>query len=221
MALEAAMSLFNRVRDAERQVRQAALSRWLKRTDVRDRTKAIIAAHGDGAADSPQRNARLNVRQAGLAKLRSLSRAGRLPLGIERKMGATLDYTSFAPSDLARKAGRPVARIVELRGAGVQPEGIASGFLIAPRLLITNHHVFPDDTYAVGTGANFLYERTDRGLEAGVIFEIDPATFFVSDEALDFAIVAVKPKLDDGRTLNDLGLISLIEATPKILKGQY
>ena len=34
-----------------------------------------------------------------------------LPLGIERKMGATLDYVPFAPSDAARTAGRPVARL--------------------------------------------------------------------------------------------------------------
>lgn len=214
------MSNLNRIRDARRAVQAAALQRWRDRAQTRDRNKAAIAVGGPGAADSPQRQTRFLARQAGLAQARELGRAGLLPLGIERKMGATLDYSPFAPSDAAKKAGRPVARIVELVGPGLQPEGFATGFLVAPRLLITNHHVLPTRSDAVGLGANFLFERNERGIQAGLVFELDPQAFYVSDERLDFAIVAVEPGAAGSSGLDDLGVITLIEATPKILKGQ-
>ena len=82
-------------------------------------------------------------------------------------MGPTLDWTPYAPSDGARSAGRPVARVVELRAPGTQPEGFATSFLVTSRLLMTNHHVFPTKADAAGAGANFLYERTDRGSRMG------------------------------------------------------
>lgn len=214
------MSQLNRVKDARREIQRGALARWIERTVDREINKAEVASGGDGAADSPQRNARFHVRQAGLAKARELWRAGMLPLGLERKMGATLDYTPFAPSESARMAGRPVARIVENIGADLVPTGIATGFLIADGLLMTNYHVFPTASDAFGTGANFLYEQTERGVQAGKVFELDPSTLFVNDEKLDFAIVAVKATALDGSPLRDQGLITLVEATPKILKGQ-
>ena len=135
-------------------------------------------------------------------------------------MGATLDWTPFAPSSAARKAGAPVARIVELVGPGMQPEGFATGFLIASRLLLTNHHVFPTAADVVGTGANFFFERTEHGVTDGVVFRLDPDLFYLSDEALDFAIVGVEADVQSAHSLDDLGVITLIEATPKILRGQ-
>src|SRR6185369_9086930 len=116
---------------------------------------------------------------------------------------------------------RPVARLVANIRPGLLPEGFATGFLVADGLLLTNYHVFPTRGDAVGIGANFLHEKDERGLQMGSIFELDPDRFFVSDETLDFAVVAVKPKAIDGSSaLEDLGLITLIEATPKILRGQ-
>jgi endonuclease G len=198
----------------------AALQRWNDRTDARRQNLKDIAAGGVGAADSPMRNERFKAREAAFARARELRSIGHLPLGLERKMGATLDWTPFAPSEGAKKAGRPVARLVELRGAGVQPEGFATGFLVTSRLLLTNHHVFPTEADAVGTGANFLYEKSERGIENGVIFEVDSAAFYISDEKLDFALVAIKPKSLEGRAIAEFGSVPLIEATPKILIGQ-
>src|SRR5262249_46437444 len=90
----------------------------------------------------------------------------------------------------------------------------------ASTLLMTNHHVFPTRGDAAGMGANFLFERDERGLRLGVIFEIDPDGFYLSDEALDYAIVAVKPVSIDRRRLEEFAPIALIEAVPKILIGQ-
>ena len=210
-----------RRREARLSVREAAITRWQRHESERARNIQLVAMGGAGAADSPQRNVRLRARESTYERARALHRRGLLPSYLERRIGPTLDYSPYAPSEQARAVGRPVARIVELAGPGLQPEGIATGFLIAPSLLLTNHHVFPTRSDAVGTGANFLYERTDRGLQTGVIFEIDPAAFYVSDARLDFAVIAVKPQsLDGAHTLGEFGAIALIEATPKILIGQ-
>lgn len=214
------MARFDRLREARAEVRRAALRRYLERREERDHVKAVLAANGPGSADSPQRQARYGERMAGIALARALGEANRLPFGMERRMGPTLDFTAFAPSETARKAGLPVARIVALAGAGIEPEGFATGFLVASGILLTNYHVFPSRADAAGTGANFLYERTDLGVQRGTVFELDPDGFFVSDENLDFAAVAVRPRSLDGRDLAEFGQISLIEATPKILRGQ-
>jgi endonuclease G, mitochondrial len=214
------MGQLDRTREAGRAVQRAALERWQRRQGERARNTDQVAAGGPGAADSPQRQARFSAREAGLAQARELRRRGMLPLGIERKMGATLDYVPFAPSDAARTAGKPVARLVDLPAAGIQAEGYATGFLVTSRLLLTNHHVFPSAGDAVGQAANFLFERTDQGTQQGILFELEPDAFFLGDERLDFTLVAIKPRSLDGRHLDELGIIALIEATPKILIGQ-
>jgi endonuclease G len=210
----------DRIREARRRARDAALARWVKRAAERERNVRDVRVGGIGGADSPQRNERFRERRAVLSAARELRGSGMLPFAIERKIGPTLDWTPFAPSEGAREAGRPVARIVELGAGDVVPEGIATGFLVSPRLLMTNHHVFPSRADARGTGANFAYERSDRGLRAGEIFEIDADAFYAGDERLDYAVVAVKPRSLAGASLTDFRSITLIEATPKILIGQ-
>lgn len=207
------------LREAREAARAAAIQRWSQRQAERSKNKTEIAAYGVGAADSFQRNARFKAREKSFQFALDLRKAGQLSLGLERKMGPTLDFIDLPPSEAARRAGRPVARIVEPFDPAAEPEGIATGFLLTGRLLMTNHHVFPDPSYAVGTGANFLYEKVDTSIQRGVVFEIDPGTFYVSDERLDYAIVAVKQRSLGGRPLTEFGVIPLIEATPKILIG--
>ena len=137
----------------------------------------------------------------------------------ERQIGATLDFADLPPDEQALKAGRPVVRIVGLGGAGVVPEPIATGFLVAPDLLLTNHHVFRARDEARGTGAQFLYERTQSGLRAGIVFELEPDRFFVNHAGLDYAVVAVKATALDGAPLSQFQYLPLIAVTGKILKG--
>lgn len=57
-----------------------------------------------------------------------------------------------------------MARIVDTVSANFESQGFATGFLVAPDLLMTNWHVFPTRGNAQGCGANFLYEQSERGL---------------------------------------------------------
>src|SRR4030095_2623052 len=105
-----------------------------------------------------------------------------------------LDFIQIAPSEAARKRGRPVVRIVTSCDPQVQAVGCATAFLVSPRLLLTNWHVFPDAASASGYGANFFYERGERGVGVGETFEVDPDYFFMAHERLDFALVGVSGK---------------------------
>ncbi len=142
-----------------------------------------------------------------------------MPVALERIIGPTIDLVDYAPSEAARVAGRPVARIVVLRGAGMEAEAFATGFLVTPRLLMTNWHVLPNKESAVGLGANFDYERVDGGVQIGSFFEIKPDDFYYANDVLDFAIVAIESKSLEGKPSQEFRTIRLIEATGKILKG--
>jgi endonuclease G, mitochondrial len=142
-----------------------------------------------------------------------------LRVGMERKIGATLDFADLPPNEQALKAGRPVVRIVTLPGAGLVPQGFATAFLVAPDLILTNHHVFRTSDEAEGIGAQFLYERTQAGLREGLTFECDPKRFFINNKQLDYAVVALKTTAIGGAPLNQFKFLPLIAAKGKIRKG--
>jgi endonuclease G len=168
---------------------------------------------------SPSQQSRFDARRASLIRAGVLMVQGRLPVFIERKIGPTLDWLNAPPSEAARSAGRPVARIVANADPAVEPVGFATGFLVSPSVLLTNWHVFPDAGSARGTGANFLHEHGDAGLARGVTFELDPDALFHADEALDYAIVAVKPTAVTGELLSSLAFLTINGSTGKTLPG--
>lgn len=208
------------VQATRREAWLAAAQRWKSHRAQREEKSREVAAAGAGAADSPERRLKFAAREAMRALALARRRDGTLPLALERMIGPSLDMVTSAPSVAAQLAGRPVARIVVLPERGKNPTGIATGFLITPRLLLTNHHVLPSKASAAGLGANFLHDTTKAGLQAGALFELKPDDFYLSDETLDFALVDVHSKGTEGNTIEEFGVIPLIEATPKILVGQ-
>ncbi len=191
---------------------EAAAKRWQKREPDRTGASQRYLEGGPEAADTAERIAQFRHREG--LRIRAMG----FPVTKERQIGPTLDFTNYPPDEGARRAGRPVARIVELPQAGIIPQGFGTGFLVSPRLLLTNHHVLPTLAEARGVGANFLHEYASGGLQLGPIFELDPDSFFVNDERLDFALVAVKKK--SGETaLDSFSYVKLISARGKILVG--
>lgn len=197
-------------------VRQAAARRWKEHAPAITATAARLAQGGPVAAATPERAARFVARETAKRALRFHG------LGYERIIGATIDLDEVAPTLAARKAGRPVARIVELLDTNRVGEGFATGFLLGPGLLLTNWHVFGKASEAQGCGAQFGYELNEMGLlDSGVVFELDPDALFVADEALDIALVGVKKTAAIGAAnLADYGRVRLIPALGKILAGQ-
>ena len=72
-----------------------------------------------------------------------------------------------------------------------------TGFLVSPRLLLTNNHVLPDRDVAAASRVEFNYQRSlDGSMARSVVFELDPDTLFVSSpvKELDFALVAIRDR---------------------------
>lgn len=118
-------------------------------------------------------------------------------------------------SSVARVVGRVLIRN---RGRIV---GYGTGFLVSPRLLMTNNHVLETAAIAGRSRIEFdFYERQNGQTGPTVLFELDSDTFFLTDEKLDFTIVAVSQHSSDGQSLVDRGWISLIPESGKALVGE-
>lgn len=99
----------------------------------------------------------------------------------------------------------------------------ATGFLVAPGLLLTNHHVFADAAAARGAVVEFDYRFDVAGrLPASANeFALEPERFFVSDAALDFAAVALADTgLLAGR-IAERGHLRLIPEPGKAKVGEF
>ena len=114
-------------------------------------------------------------------------------------------------------AARSVARVA-LGGRA----GFGTGFLIAPRVLITNNHVLPDISSAQGATAEFRYEL-DLGDNpiAPIVFRLDPTALFHTSVPLDFTVVAVSALSDRGARLVDFGMLPLLDVTGKAAEGEW
>ena len=114
----------------------------------------------------------------------------------------------------------PVCRIVVARPTGTLR---ATGFLIAPGIVLTNHHVLPNEDFAGSASIEFGYRYNIAG-QIGTIeaFDLAPGKFYVSDEALDFAAVAVKPAARSGRSdIARFSYLRLHAEAGKVAKGDF
>ena len=94
---------------------------------------------------------------------------------------------------IGQLAAKAVGRIqVSLSdGAG---EGFATGFLVAPGLLLTNQHVLRSPSWAAVATLTMDAEDGVDGLPlVPRIFRLAPDRLYVADEKLDFCFVAVEP----------------------------
>lgn len=215
------MSRLEDVTSAWLQKAEAAADRWKDRTQRRGDIKQSLETAGPGAADDPKIVAQYLARSTGRRARRAINptpisediRAERI-LGVDNRI-------RFPETEEERDAGLPVARIVVMPTSTRPLQGFGSGFMITPNLLMTNHHVIGTPGDANGVGANFGHDFTDsRNAAPGELFDLHPDRFFLSDEALDFAIVAVAKTSQSGRPLSDFGHHPLIEQTGKILIGK-
>lgn len=117
-------------------------------------------------------------------------------------------------------AGRAVCR---LRFGTMSSGGYATGFLISPRVLITNNHVFPDAQTARTAEAQFRYERGVDGRELTPIrFRLEPDRLFFTSKKLDFSVVAISARDIAGTTaIGSFGFLPLIDVTGKVAEGEW
>ncbi|MGH9894132.1 MAG: trypsin-like serine peptidase, partial [bacterium] len=89
-----------------------------------------------------------------------------------------------------------------------------------PPIVHDNHHVLPSAEVAARTTVEFDYQRDRLGREVAFqAFELNPASFFLNDKELDFALVAGSPD-GPGRALDDYMWCPLLKEPGKIVAGE-
>ncbi|WUN89346.1 serine protease [Streptomyces bobili] len=108
----------------------------------------------------------------------------------ERILGLSKELQAWSFLPRGARAARTVARISVRENVRELPLG--TGFLVSPRLLMTNHHVLTDAETARQCFVEFDAQVTvDNTPQTPTRLELDPEGFFVADQRLDFALVLV------------------------------
>ncbi|HTV70610.1 MAG TPA: DNA/RNA non-specific endonuclease [Rhizobiaceae bacterium] len=138
--------------------------------------------------------------------------------GPEAIRGATLDFVGVAFLERGRRAADAVGRIAFMNGG---PQG--TGFLVAPRLLLTNHHVIQSVAEAKRFQVQFDYEydRYNRVRSPSAFF-LDPDYCFITDgiEGLDYTLIGIGEQRAGERQLRDFGFLPLSDTGDKHMLGE-
>ena len=125
------------------------------------------------------------------------------------------------------EAGQLAARavgLIHIKTAFGRDDGMGSGFLVSPRLVLTNNHVLSSAGAAAKSTIEFNYQHDLKGtVGPTVVFEFDPDTFFVTSPfgELDFTLVAVRePATSGGGKLADFGFHPLTAVEDEVLAGE-
>ena len=130
----------------------------------------------------------------------------------------TPDFVDVRWLEAGTHASHAVAR-VDIRDHAGRVTGFGTGSMVTPRLLLTNHHVLPDADTAAASEIEFNFEDGVDGQPLQPrLFDLDPATFFLADEGLDFALVAVQSSPQE---LAQFGFNRTIGAEGKAIAGDF
>lgn len=140
------------------------------------------------------------------------------PMGYERIIGES-DLTSVNYLDRGRKAAAAVCRIrVPAKGG----EWYGTGFLVGPRLLMTNHHVLGTPGEASQAEAEFGYEHDIDGvLQKPIQFNLCPHEIFFTDADLDVTFVSVASLSDGATPLDRFGWFPLLPLSGKSVDHEW
>ena len=133
------------------------------------------------------------------------------------KIIGTVDFVGVSYLERGVTAAHAVGR-VNIGDAAGRTVGYGTGSLIAPHVLLTNHHVLPDAATAATSALECDFEDDEAGQpKQSHRFSFDPDALFIADEALDFALVAVEP---NASAIDAYGFNPLIEAEGKVIVGE-
>jgi S1-C subfamily serine protease len=201
---------------------QQTESRFAERQAIREEREAKIREGAVLQADTPERVrhrlqhiARAVIETEGVGLPASGPPAGPGVQVIERILGKN-DLMSVRYFELGVRVARSVGRIHVRTPRG---SGFGTGFLVSPRLVMTNNHVLEDAAIAGSSRIEFDFqEGLDGKLLPSVFAGFDPAAFFVTDKALDYTLVALG---GDVSPIARMGFNGLSAAEGKVIVGEY
>ena len=202
-----------------------------------DKAANNYAAHADEIIKivqriSENRNGFIPLTDVTDDKTRLLRRAAREGVPIEwalERINEVPNFMDMASMHKIVRASASVCRIVLQGPSGIS--GYGTGFLVAPNVLITNNHVFPDAVTASRAIAQFNYELGGNGqVLTPVSFRLRPDLFFLTSpykqqvdvpfSGRDFTLVAVEPTNAEGADLSQFGFVRLDPSLGKIIEGE-
>lgn len=137
----------------------------------------------------------------------------------QRVIGAANQAQSVGFLYRGARAAASVARLVHVHHGRELPCG--TGFLVAPDLLLTNHHVLDSPEAAEQAVAEFAAEvDADLHPRTPVRHRLDPEGFFVADRELDFALVRVRPDAEGRPPGAVFGWNPLLRTQGKVVTGE-
>jgi endonuclease G, mitochondrial len=210
-----------------RQQTAAAAERYRDTTRERREVKRRQKAEGTRVVDTPER---VRARATRLVQAGELSpeavvqavapgEAVEPHVLLERIIDASNDLQAANFLTRGGRAARTVARISYDRRGRLVPAGTAS--LVGSRLLLTNNHVLPDMATAEQAVAEFNAEvDLDNVTEAIVAYRLDPQVLFLTDEHLDYTLVAVRVEAGTKPPGEELGWNRLVAQQGKLAIGE-
>ena len=116
--------------------------------------------------------------------------------------------------------GRFVGRVNIRNNSGVTV-GYGTGFMVSPRLMLTNNHVLESFQEAKSSLIEFDFQLDRRGVQLPIVpFRLQPENFFLTNQPLDYTLVEVSEKSLDDAPIAHYGWNRLIEDEGKILISQ-
>jgi endonuclease G len=196
------------VNDDYQKQEAAARSRYQARAAAREHTLQVLETASPMAAESDERK-----------RVRLSTIDPHDGLALERIIGAS-DLLPMAYLEAGTACAKHVCR-VEIHDRLGSVMGYGTGFMVAPGLMLTNHHVLQDAQTALYSWAQFDVEY-DMLMQPRPIhnFRFEPERLFLTDDTLDFALVAVAPVASDGVKLERYGYMPLIAGSGKALLGE-
>ncbi len=116
------------------------------------------------------------------------------------------------------RAARAVGRILLPVTGGTR---LGTGFMVSPRVMMTNNHVLATTTQAGDATLEFdFFIREAGGTSPVERYRLQPDLLFLTDIALDFTVVAVQETNEAGAAVGDRGFHRLIAESGKAVVGE-
>ena len=198
---------------------QQTRDRYEQRAAQREETSERLKTGTPLEVDTPGRVQRRVSRLAATEAARERPASASV-MALERILGRS-DLMSVNYLEIGLQAARCVGRI-SIRTRTGQVRGYGTGFTVSPRLLITNNHVLDSAGQAATSRVEFNFQEDPAGNPVqAVVLNLEPERFFITDEALDFTVVALADRAADGSELGRFCWLPLIEEQGKVLVGEY